>query len=197
MSDYYENEAACVWITDVGRYGDASLVGAPPGGNVNCVDQYGRTALMEASFHGHVNAMEVLLATPGIDVNKRDGMGFAAAHYACCGNHDNPRVAELLSSHGADMVARDADDWTPLHLASFWGLIRIGIVSFLLTLPDVCDTLDVWNEFSVTTEERARLWGLADIADMMATAVRFECDMSYLLKHNSMIDWVCFIWRCV
>lgn len=150
---------------------NVSLMGAVLGGDVNIVYGYEkRTALMLACLHGDIAMMRTLMAVPGIDVDKRDRFGRTAVHYTCIGTHDDSRVTELLALHRADMTASNRHGSTFLHLAAYWGCARI--VSFLLTLPEVCDTLAVRDKWGRTAEGEARSLGHIAIADMIATAKR-------------------------
>jgi ankyrin repeat protein len=164
-----EELSARDWVNRAGKDGEVALVDRPPGGNVNCVDGLGRTALMWACHYDRVVVMRALLAMPGIDVGKRSELGCTAAHYACDGDHDDAVVLELLASHGADMAVVDINCYTPLHIAAGNGKVRVA--SFLLSLPAVCDTLHLRHRWGKTAEERARSNRSHVVADMIAEAV--------------------------
>lgn len=67
--------------------------------DVNAIDKYGRTALIEASFHGYSEIVELLLHQ-GADINTADQAGRTALMSACYANHIE--TVKLLLAHGAD-----------------------------------------------------------------------------------------------
>ena len=77
----------------------------------------GFTALGLASFFGHREAAELLLAA-GARVNdaSRNPMRVAPLHSALAGGH--AEIVELLLDAGADVNAVQADGYTPLHEAA-------------------------------------------------------------------------------
>jgi ankyrin repeat protein len=77
----------------------------------------GFTALGLASFFGHREAAQLLLAA-GARVNdaSRNPMRVAPLHSALAGGHTE--IAELLLGAGADVNAAQADGYTPLHEAA-------------------------------------------------------------------------------
>jgi ankyrin repeat protein len=79
-------------------------------------------------------------------------------------------VLELLASHGADMGAATKFGRSPLFFAAVYG--RLGMMSFLLSLPAVCDTLHHRDRSDKTAEEFVRSCGKHAIADVIAEAVR-------------------------
>ena len=80
----------------------------------------GFTALGLASFFGHREAAELLLAA-GARVNdqSRNAMRVAPLHSALAGGH--AEIVELLLDAGADVNAVQADGYTPLHEAAQHG----------------------------------------------------------------------------
>jgi ankyrin repeat protein len=166
-----EELSADEWVRRVGKDGEVALVDRPPGGDANCVDGFGTTALMWACARNHIAVVRALLAMPGIDVDKRsiDVFGWTAGHLACHAQDDDPGVLELLVSHGADMTAVNNDHCTPLHCAARNGKVRMA--SFLLSLPAVCDALHLRDVWGLTAEVLARSEGHDAIADMIAEAV--------------------------
>jgi ankyrin repeat protein len=166
-----EELSALVWVRRVGGDGEVALVDRPPRGDVNCVNNVGKTALMLACLYNHLPVVRALLAMPVIDVDKRsiDVFGWTAGHLACHAQDDDPGVLELLVSHGADMTAVNNDHCTPLHCAARNGKVRMA--SFLLSLPAVCDALHLRDVWGLTAEVLARSEGHDAIADMIAEAV--------------------------
>jgi ankyrin repeat protein len=77
----------------------------------------GFTALGLASFFGHLEAAELLVAA-GARVNdaSRNPMRVAPLHSALAGGH--AEIVEVLLAAGADVNAVQADGYTPLHEAA-------------------------------------------------------------------------------
>jgi ankyrin repeat protein len=105
-------DAAAVGQTDVVR----SELARDPGLAVAFAPD-GFTALGLASFFGHRDAAEALIAA-GAQVNdaSRNPMNVAPLHSALAGGHTE--ITELLLDAGADVNAVQADGYTPLHEAA-------------------------------------------------------------------------------
>ena len=73
------------------------------------------TALMRASYWGHVEVMRVLIDDGGADVNAVDMYRLTSLHSAALYGH--VAAAELLIARGAAVNAVNEDGWTPLVLA--------------------------------------------------------------------------------
>ena len=128
------------------------------GANVNARDEYQETPLHHAAYWGKTE-VAALLIQKGAKVNARDENQETPLHWAArgpdrCGRiahserrkrkcqgrlpgdaaascrfsgHD--RIAALLIQKGANVNARNEDQWTPLHQAAFAGNTRLLIVS--------------------------------------------------------------------
>ncbi|HET9497387.1 MAG TPA: ankyrin repeat domain-containing protein [Candidatus Limnocylindria bacterium] len=105
-------EAAAIGRTDALR---AELERDPAVATAFAPD--GFTALGLASFFGHLEAAQVLIAA-GARVNdaSRNAMRVAPLHSALAGGH--VEIATLLLEAGADVNAVQADGYTPLHEAA-------------------------------------------------------------------------------
>lgn len=62
-----------------------------------------------------------------------DSRGRTPLHYAF---EENNLSAQVLLSHGADISSRDDKGWTPLHVASYYG-VSYGVSSFLIAGAEV------------------------------------------------------------
>jgi ankyrin repeat protein len=65
---------------------------------------YGRTALIKACRHGHLDIVRLLLAK-GARVDEPDASGDTALSYAACNGHMD--IVKLLREHGADTELRN------------------------------------------------------------------------------------------
>ena len=111
-----------------------SLINAVKKGNVNTVkkllnnganvgqedNEFGLTPLHWASHFGRANVVQVLLAAPGIDVNRADMFGRTPLYRASYKGH-TVTVSLLLAAPGIDVNKADEDGWTPLSIASSEG----------------------------------------------------------------------------
>ncbi len=88
------------------------------GAQVNVVDRYGRSPLMEASEKECVPCLNLLLRSAAV-VDARDNAGKTALMYAA--EHSKPEAVKILVMAGANMEARSSSlDWTSL----FWAVTR-------------------------------------------------------------------------
>jgi ankyrin repeat protein len=85
----------------------------------------GWTPLHLAVFFGRVNIAHFLLSK-GVDINvaSRTDERVSPLHSALA-NPNNAAIAQLLIEHGADVNARQAQGYTPLHYAATYGLESI------------------------------------------------------------------------
>lgn len=98
------------------------------GGDVNGVDENGRTPLIYAARYGEGETIEYLLSK-GADVNKQANDGetpLIAASYGC-----HPKSAQTLLAHGADYRMLYEHGWTALMVAVSEGCN--DIIRLLLT----------------------------------------------------------------
>lgn len=86
----------------------------------NTVDPRARPALTAALDHGSLQVAEVLLAHPGVDVNRLSPVGESALMLAALRGHLG--WCEKLISRGADV---NKIGWTPLHYAASQEDVRI------------------------------------------------------------------------
>jgi ankyrin repeat protein len=99
------------------------------GAEVNTRGKDDWTPLHRASYYGNVEIVRLLL-DHGADLDAATGnMGEKPLHQVSYGKYrsqeDGVRVAQLLFDRGADVNTRGKDDWTPLHLASYYGNVEI------------------------------------------------------------------------
>ena len=89
------------------------------GVDVNAQNTDGETPLLEATYGGHKNIVELLISK-GADVNMKDDLGFTPVQWAAREGHKE--IVELLISKGANLNARDRlIGATTLHYAAVNG----------------------------------------------------------------------------
>ena len=88
------------------------------GADVHQKDEEGWTDLMNASYRGHKEIVELLIEK-GADVNAEDDYGCTALMVASRSGHKE--VVEFLIEKGADVNQKDNDGDTALKGASYWG----------------------------------------------------------------------------
>lgn len=91
--------------------------------SVNRKDPKGYSPLMLAAYHGHVDAVDLLLRT-GADAKGRDGSGNTILMGAAFKGH--LEVVRLLIQGGADMHARNPRGQTALHFAQMFGRSEVA-----------------------------------------------------------------------
>ncbi|KAJ4301553.1 hypothetical protein N0V90_003646 [Kalmusia sp. IMI 367209] len=104
--------------------------------DVDAKDNNGRTALHWACATGHLELTQRLLQGPTlglVNITSRESLGRTPLHLAV--SHGRSDIVALLLEQGADVNARSAGGWTPLHIAcqkaKFLGR-DFGVVSKLL-----------------------------------------------------------------
>jgi hypothetical protein len=102
-----------------------------PGHQIRRAD--GETALHDCVKKDAVSVLKEMLDHPGLNVNERNGQGFAALHYAC--QFASNECVDLLLNHGADIELKShlpAPGYTALGLATI--LRRIDLVTRVRSL---------------------------------------------------------------
>ena len=99
------------------------------GMNGNTLDKYQRTPLHVASEYGSFEIVRLLL-DHGTDANMEDDSGETALHKVSCGKYKSQggvHVVRLLLDHGGvDVNRQNKKHRTPLHLASYFGMLEIA-----------------------------------------------------------------------
>ncbi|MCK4650730.1 ankyrin repeat domain-containing protein [Candidatus Babeliales bacterium] len=105
-----------------------------PNINVNAQNNYGKTALIWASFKNYKEIVKELLQHPNINVNAQKNYGYTALICASdCGHIEI--VKELLKHPNINVNAQDNNDNTALIWASYFGYKEI--VKELLQHPNI------------------------------------------------------------
>ena len=89
------------------------------GADVNAVDYFEWTALINAADDGYYSRVVKVLLEFGADVNYKTEEGITALGRASVSG--DSKSVRLLLEHGADVNVRDNEDWTPLMFASNLG----------------------------------------------------------------------------
>ncbi len=97
------------------------------GADVNAEDDSGYTALMEASFNGHLDVVELLIKN-GADVNETNNHGATALMWASAYNHIE--IVKCLVKNNADVNIKNKEDCTALIWASRYD--NAEIVEYLI-----------------------------------------------------------------
>jgi ankyrin repeat protein len=87
--------------------------------NIDAVDENGFNALHLASGLGHVEVVELLLASNCIDVDMPAADGYLAIHFASAKGYD--RIVYLLGKAGSKINAKNDDVESPLFLSARFG----------------------------------------------------------------------------
>jgi len=87
-------------------------------------ERYGRTPLVIAAYYNKLEAIKLLLSTPGVDVNASSDFGASALHFAAHRGH--LEVVQLLLAKGAKVNAlATGGKWTgktPLDVVTGMGM---------------------------------------------------------------------------
>lgn len=107
------------------------------GANVNFVDQYGWSALLQAVSEAHASVVNYLLSK-GANVFQKNADGSTAMHLAVAA--DSEEIVNTLIAQGLDVNAQNENGWTPLHLACLQG--NPSVVSILLQNGADCNKIN-------------------------------------------------------
>ncbi|XP_012277161.1 transient receptor potential channel pyrexia-like [Orussus abietinus] len=88
------------------------------GASVALKNQLGETPLHVSCFVQSVQCAELLLSTPGTDVNAVDRTHRTPLHFAVMNTSSSAELVELLLKHGAWVNSSDKSGLTPLHIAA-------------------------------------------------------------------------------
>jgi hypothetical protein len=111
------------------------------GVDVNAVNALGETALLHASWKGHLEAVRWLVAQ-GAQINP-SGKAWSALHYAAFAGHG--QVLEYLLQQGASPDARSPNGSTPLMMAAREGRDKIA-TALLAAGADISVTNDAGED---------------------------------------------------
>jgi len=126
------------------------------GTDVNAMDDWSWTPLRWATFGGHKEIVELLIAK-GADVNAKDVfMGMTPLHYAL-----NKEIAELLIAKGADVNAKGKRG-TPLHYTATFGSSKV-----VKLLIDKGADVNAKTDAGRTPLDRAIVMDKTKIADLL------------------------------
>lgn len=92
------------------------------GANVNAVNVHGETALLHASWKGHLDAVRWLIAQGAQPV--RQGKAWSALHYAAFAGH--AAIVRYLLTQGAEVNALSPNGSTPLMMAAREGQAEVA-----------------------------------------------------------------------
>ena len=101
------------------------------GADLNALNEFGRTALMEAALDGCESIVERLLHA-GVNASISDCNGFTALHFAA--QEYQLKIARLLVRYGAKVDAVDKYGNTPLWRATFASRGKGEMIKLLLEL---------------------------------------------------------------
>ena len=130
--------------------------------DVNAKDKYGVTALIDASFKGQKEIVELLIIE-GADLNAKDNQGNTALMNAAIKGHR--QIAELLIANGADVDARDNLGNTALIDSAKYA--RQSTCEVIAALTGAGADVNAKNKYGVTALMNAAQWGHIGIVDCL------------------------------
>ncbi len=174
-----------------GRYEILSIETARA--DVNTKDEYGVTALIDASFAGRKEMVELLIIE-GADLNAQDNKGDTALMNAAIRGH--AEIVELLIFNGADVHAKDNSGNTALIDSAKYG--RKTACDVMAILIDYGADINAKNKYGITPLMNAAQWGhrenaaclISEGADINAksNAGASALELSELSEHNDITD---------
>lgn len=121
---------------------------------INCQDNDGSTALSYAAYAGNSAILEILLANPHVDVDKRDYKGRTPISYAADNGH--ALVVSRLLEHGANPNWKDLGRTTPFGYAVYRD--HVTVVKVLIETGKLSDL--------------SLKQGSGDVTDLLASALK-------------------------
>jgi len=106
---------------DAARQGDVTTLAAyfSSGFDVNIVNDKGDTLLILATYYGHEEAVGLILQQPGVKLDVKNKMGFAALTGAVYKNENG--IVRRLIDQGADVNSANGSGQTALMFAAMFG----------------------------------------------------------------------------
>lgn len=161
--------------------------------DVNTKDEYGVTALIDASFTGQKEIVELLIIE-GADLNAQDNKGDTALMNAAIRGH--AEIVELLIFNGADVHVKDNAGNTALIDAAKYG--RDTTCEVMAILIDFGADINAGNKYGITPLMNAAQWGhkenaaclISEGADINATsnAGASALELSELSEHEDIAE---------
>lgn len=132
--------------------------------DINIQDEWEDTALMQASYHGYADIVELLCSFPGIDVNLGNKYGWNPLLKACLmGRLDVVKI--LCNQENIDINCKKKDNETPLHVAAFNGFL--DIVNYLCLLEGI--KISEVNNDNKTPLQLAAMQGQHEVEDYLSS----------------------------
>lgn len=131
--------------------------------SVNVQDEHGLTPLHHLTIEGHAGVAQWLLEEVKANIDERDGKtGQTPLQMAAA--KGKATMAALLMQRGANVVARDAAGWTPLHAAARSGFCDVA--AELLTALSA-EQINAAGPLGHTPLHRAAYWGNAEVCALL------------------------------